>query len=147
MLKSYFLTTKSNLMTKFKMNGKSMVMVLSFFAFMILGSVSASAQIWVSPDEAALIIKDHVTTLENDFSNASTTQEKLDIAFEIKYFTLVKGLFNDAGLEVPEAVLEAKPVDKAKQHSSGLIYFDSDSPNLRAEADALVALATDLLSN
>ncbi|MFT5765926.1 MAG: hypothetical protein ACI8X3_003364, partial [Saprospiraceae bacterium] len=71
MLKSYFLTTKSNLMTKFKMNGKSLMMGLSFFVFMMLGSFSANAQ-WVNSAEAKVLIKGELVTLQNDFDQAQT---------------------------------------------------------------------------
>lgn len=145
MLKPYFLTTKSNLMTKFKMNGKSIAMVLSFFAFMILGSVNASAQ-WVTPSEGIMLIKQEVTSLENDFSQASSDQERFDIAMKVRYFNRLMFNMANLGMEIPEAIEEARPEDKPVAHSSGLVYLSAEDPNFKNEAQALVNAGTDLLS-
>ena len=144
MLKPYFLTTKSNLMTKFKMNGKSIVMVLSLFVFMILGSVSASAQ-WVSPSEATVLIEDHMTTLKSDFEQAANDQVRYTIAMEMRYFSWVQTNLNQ-GQEVPTAVEGARPFDKPMVHSSGLVYLSAEDTNFKNEAQALVDAGTDLLS-
>jgi len=148
MLKPYFLTTKSNLMTKFKMNGKSMLMGLSFFAFMILGSVNASAQ-WMSPTQATAELKQQIETLENDFNAATTTAAKINIAFEKQYYETIMTLINVDGVEVPASVQQAKPTFKPAQHSSGLVVLTSDvsyHPNFKTEVQGLVDDATDLLS-
>jgi len=145
MLKPYFLTTKSNLMTKFKMNGKNLMMGLSLFAFMILGSVSASAQ-WVSSSDAFVLLKQELTTLENDFNQATTDEQRIEIAFETRYYQTV--MSNIAGgMEVPAAVEDARPSNKPVLHSSGLIAFAAAGENFKNEAQALVDAGTDLLSN
>ena len=145
MLKPYFLTTKSNLMTKFKMNGKSMLMVLSFFAFMILGSVNASAQ-WVSPSEATVLLKQEITNLESDRDQASSDEERSNIVFKMRYYHTVMFNMSTLGMEIPQAIEEAKPTSKPVAHSSGLMYFTADVPNFKLEAQALVDAGTDLLS-
>lgn len=146
MLKPYFLTTKSNLMTKFKLNGKSMAMVLSFFAFMILGSVNATAQ-WVSSSEAVLLVKQQIETLENDFAQAANDTERYDIALELRYFKRVFYNVTEGGFEVPQAVEEARPEDLPTVSSSGLVYGSTESPNFKTISQGLVDAGTDLLSN
>ncbi len=146
MLKPYFLTTKSNLMTKFKMNGKNLMMALSFFAFMILGSVSATAQ-WVSTPEAVELIKAEVLSLDNEFAQATTNAEKEQITFEKRYYLLVGHYITEGGLEVPAGVTQATPTDKPKVHSSGLVEFTSDGPDFKQDVATLIAEATDMLSN
>jgi len=136
MLKPYFLTTKSNL---------AMAMALSFFAFMILGSINASAQ-WVSTSDATNLVKQEVETLENDFSQATATQERYQIAFEIRYYTRLLYNLTEGGMEVPEAVEEARPEEKPMAHSSGLVYLSAEDENFKMEAQALVDAGTDLLS-
>jgi hypothetical protein len=146
MLKSYFLTTKSNLMTKFKMNGKSLMMGLSFFVFMMLGSFSANAQ-WVNSAEAKVLIKGELVTLQNDFDQAQTDQQRLDVAFVMKYYYQVYHQIAEAGMEVSQAVNSSKPENKAEKHSSGLIYFAAENPDFKAQVLALVDAATNLLNN
>ncbi len=146
MLKPYFLTTKSNLMTKFKLSGKSMLMALSFFAFMILGSVSASAQ-WVTPTEAVVLLKQEIETLENDFAQATNDTEKYNIALELRYFKRVFFNVTDGGLEVPQSVEQARPEYLPTVHSSGLVYGSNEDPNFKTIAQALVDAGTDLLSD
>jgi hypothetical protein len=147
MLKPYFLTTKSNLMTKFKMNGKSMLMVLSFFAFMILGSVSVSAQNWVPTSEAVVLLKNKLTTLETEFNQAPTAEQKVEVAFKTRYYRTVFYLITDGGQEVGVAVESARPANKPGLHSSGMIAFSKVHPNFKNDVQALVDAGTDLLSN
>lgn len=146
MLKPYFLTSKSNLMTKFKLNGKAMVMALSFFAFMILGSVTASAQ-WVSNDDAVVLLKDRMNQLDDDFAQATTDTERYEIALEKRYFLRVFNGITAEGLEVPAAVEGARPEYLPTVHSSGLVYGSNDDPNFKTIAQGLVDAGTDLLSN
>lgn len=146
MLKPYFLTTKSNLMTKYKLSGKNLMMGLSFFVFMMLGSFSATAQ-WVTPQEAQTLIKGELVSLQSDYDQAQTDQQRLDIAFVMKYYYQVYHHIAEEGMEVPEAVSSSKPLNKAEKHSSGLVYFAAEDSNFKLQAQALVDAATDLLSN
>ena len=134
-------------MKKIQLNGKTLIMALSFFAFMILGTISASAQNWVSSDEALLLLKDQISTLESDYAQANNDQERLDIAFSVKYYSTVYGQIGDLGMEVSVAVDAARPQNKATKHSSGLIYFGTEAPDFKVKSQALINAATDLLSN
>jgi hypothetical protein len=133
-------------MTKFKMNGKNLMRGLSFFVFMMLGTFSANAQ-WVNSSEAKVLIKGELATLQNDFDQASTDQARLDIAFVMKYYYQVYHQIAEGGMEVSQSVNSSKPTNKAEKHSSGLIYFAAENANFKAQVLALVAAATDLLSN
>jgi hypothetical protein len=146
LLFNIFFNLKIYLMKKFKLNGKNLMMGLSFFVFMMLGSFSANAQ-WVNSSEAKVLIKGELATLQNDFDQAPTDQARLDIAFVMKYYYQVYHQIAEAGMEVSQAVDSSKPSNKAEKHSSGLIYFAAEDANFKAEVLALVATATDLLSN
>ena len=145
MFKTYLLTTKLNLMKKLNSKGKSFVMAISFcVAFMFLGASTVSAQ-WVSPDEAVLILKSEIESLESDIPGSSNT-EALTIAFRHKYYSAV---MEDIalGTEVAQAVTNNRPENKPTLHSSGMVAFRGDDPNFKQEANGLVADATDLLSD
>jgi hypothetical protein len=129
------------------MNGKNLMMGLSFFVFMMLGSFSVSAQNWVTTPEAKILIKGELATLQSDFDQAQTDQQRLDIAFVMKYYYQVYHQIAEAGMEVSQAVDSSKPTNKASKHSSGLIYFSANDANFKSQVLALVDAATDLLSN
>ena len=146
MLKHYLLTFKSNLMKKFKMSGKPMVMVLSLFAFMILGSVSATAQ-WVSNDEAILLLKNEITTLDDDYAQAQTDEARVAITNAKRYYTSVFVSIAELGQEIPTAIEGSRLNNLAAIHSSGLIYFSKDSPDFKTITQGLVDDVTDLLTD
>ncbi len=147
MLKPYFLTTKSNLMTKFELNGKSIVMALSVFAFMILGSVNATAQ-YVNVVEATTRAKMEISTLEADYENATTNEERSGIAFEIGFYTHLINNMTDLGMEVPAAIEAARPVTKPIVNASGWITYSTQiSDTFKAESETLISNAQDLLSD
>jgi len=134
-------------MKKIQLNGKALMMALSFFAFMILGSVSVSAQNWVTSSEAVLLLKDKLTTLETEYNQASTDQQRVEVAFETRYFRTVFYQVTDGGQEVGDAVESARPINKPGIHSSGMIAFSKVHPNFKNDVQALVDAGTDLLSN
>ena len=147
MFKIYFLTTKLNLMKKLKTTGRSFVMAVSLcVAFMFLGASAVSAQNWVTSDEAVILLKGEIETLDNAFPNAQTDEQRMEIAFKRKYYFSVMVDIR-LGTEVPEAVSSNRPTNKPQVHASGLIAFDGNAPTFKQEANALVATATDLLSN
>ena len=148
MFKTYFLTTKLNLMKKLKSTGRSFAMAFSLcMAFLFLGAGTVSAQNWVTPEQAVLLLKSEIQTLDQAFQNAQTTQAKLDIAFRHKYYSSIMRDIGLNGTEVPQAVTSNRPTNKPQMHSSGMIAFNGDAPTFKAQANALVADATDLLSN
>ena len=148
MLKHYFLTIKSNLMKKFNSNGRSWFMSLSLFvAFMVLGAGSLAAQNWVTSAEALDILRNEVQTLETEFEQAPTDEEKVEIAGRIKYYNAIKNAIIFHGDEVPAAVENTKPQNLPAKHSSGVIAFSKTGDNFKEDVEALVSDATDLLTN
>ena len=148
MFKTYFLTTKLNLMKKLKFTGRSFVMAFSLcLVFVFLGTSAASAQSWVGPNEAVQILKAELETLENAAEVATTTEAKINIAFRHKYYRTVMDDITLFGSEVPQAVNSNRPKSKPTQHSSGLIAFSDQGDNFKQEAQQLVDDATALLTN
>lgn len=122
-----------------------MMMALSFFAFMILGTVSADAQ-WVNTDEAIALIKAEINTLDNAYNQAGTDEAKVEVANELRYFNSLFYMITEEGQEIPTAIEGARLANLAELHSSGLIYFSDDSPEYKTISQGLVDEATDLLS-
>ena len=122
-----------------------MVMALSFFAFMILGAVSADAQ-WVNTTEAITLIKAEIETLDTEFEQATTDEQRLSIANAKRYFLTVGTLIAEEGQEIPAAIEGARLQNTVGIHSSGLIYFSDDNPDYKTISQGLVDEATDLLS-
>lgn len=127
------------------MTGRSLMTALSLFAFMLLGSATASAQ-YVNSTEAIQLIKAEILTLDNDFAQATTDAQKVQITFEKRYYLLIGHYIAQDGLEVPAAIEEARPTDKPALHSSGLVYFTSEGSTFKSDVTNLVSEATDLLS-
>jgi hypothetical protein len=134
-------------MKKIQLNGKALMMALSFFAFMILGTVSTSAQNWVPTSEAVVLLKNKLTTLDTEFNQAPTAQQKVEVAFKTRYYRTVFYLITDGGQEVGIAVESARPANKPGLHSSGMIAFSKVHPDFKNDVQALVDAGTDLLSN
>ena len=132
-------------MKKITMTGRTMMMALSFFAFMILGTVSANAQ-WVNTDEAIELLKTEISTLDDDYAQASTDEARIAITNAKRYYMSVFVAITDLGQEIPTAIEGSRLNNLAGIHSSGLIYFSTDSPDFKTVTQGLVDDATDLLS-
>jgi hypothetical protein len=147
MFKTYFLTIKLNLMKKLNSKGRSILVAVSLcVAFMFLGASAVSAQQWVTPEEAVLILKGEIETLDNDYQQAPTNEAKLAIAFRHKYYRTIMVDISQ-GTEVAQAVNNNAPDSKPTLHSSGMVAFSSDEPNFKQEVQGLVDDATALLTD
>jgi len=119
------------------------VLVLSV-CFFFVGLANISAQ-YMGPNDATLMLKTELETLENDLPNASTNAAKEDIAFKYRYF---KAVLEDisSGNEVGAAIHDNAPTNKPKVHSSGLIAFTADVPDFKQQVIDIVEDLDNLLS-
>ncbi len=146
MLKSNFLTSKLNLMKKMNLFqlGGSVKVAVAMMAFFFVSLSSLSAQ-YIAPNDAMVVLKQEVESLDVLADQTNDDDELMDIRFKKDYFMLV---LNDLenGTQVGTAIQGNRPRAVPQTAPNGWLVYSSHTNDLKERADDIIAYTEELLA-